>query len=315
MSFTAELERLRKAAEGGSRTDRPDALTLEDVATCPAVFQPRLTGGADGLDAAHVEALAFALRNKAEDRRFLDPLTVFAVGRRFFVVDGHHRFAAYQLVGTARNIPVEHFSGTLDEAVREALRINAKVHLSMGREQRNAAAWRLVVQGERTVSQRPSKRGLADVSGLSVRTIARMRDMCRRLALMEKASEGDWTTGNIPPSVWDDYGQALSVLAAGRGRSDDDEEAWLSQWADRWADQLGRMFGKEAHKNPEVFGEALGRYLGEHNLGRALEPLGYFLVDPEDARRASPLETVTVCHPYGCPLARLGVPLAHLRNL
>ncbi|MGN6552097.1 MAG: ParB N-terminal domain-containing protein [Pararhizobium sp.] len=252
-------------------------LPLDEIAVCPAVFQPRAVQDHDGLDARHIEALVAALGSKPADARVLDPIMVFAVGNRFYVLDGHHRHAAYHEVGGADLVPVQHFEGSIDEAVSEALRINAKVHLNMSREERNGAAWRLVVQAEAGGGQRLSGVKIVAISGLSLSTINRMKALCRRL--MDQDKGGEWDCPPLPETVWEDH---RAALRADRGATaGGDPDAWLDAMVAKWADTLGKAFGDEGHKHPGLFGKALMEYLGEHDFGRMAEEQEFVAMDGE----------------------------------
>jgi hypothetical protein len=87
----------------------------------------------------HIFEMATATQRTGE----LEPILVLPVADRYYVMDGHHRLAAYRTAGWKGDIPAIVFTGSLDEAVREALRRNTKNKLPMTREDRTAAAWRL----------------------------------------------------------------------------------------------------------------------------------------------------------------------------
>jgi ParB-like chromosome segregation protein Spo0J len=69
-------------------------------------------------------SLAKALKERGVP---LEPLLVFPVDGQFYVMDGHHRLAAYHTVSWKKHIPVEVFEGTFEEAHREALRRNSRI--------------------------------------------------------------------------------------------------------------------------------------------------------------------------------------------
>ena len=85
---------------------------------------------------------------EGDDRpRALDPIVVTAIGKQFFVIDGHHRLDAYHTAQWKGPVPVKHYNGTLKEAEATALRLNVKNKLPMTRDARSEAAWRMVVAG------------------------------------------------------------------------------------------------------------------------------------------------------------------------
>jgi hypothetical protein len=52
--------------------------------------------------------------------RDLAPIVIKRLGKKLFVVDGHHRLAAYAAQGKT-TVPVQHFNGSLEEAYFKSL--------------------------------------------------------------------------------------------------------------------------------------------------------------------------------------------------
>ena len=84
---------------------------------------------------------------RATTTRALDPIVVAAIGKQYFVLDGHHRLDAYHTAQWKGPVPVSCYSGTLKEAEAAALRLNVKNKLPMTRDGRSEAAWRMMVAG------------------------------------------------------------------------------------------------------------------------------------------------------------------------
>ena len=103
------------------------------------LFQPR---GWQEEDEAHVQALVRALQRNGPGK-LLDPVLVMFIGADLYVVDGHHRLAAYEAASVSGPVPVEHFHGTVQEAVLAAGRANHKDKLPMTTDERHNNAWRL----------------------------------------------------------------------------------------------------------------------------------------------------------------------------
>ena len=78
----------------------------------------------------------------------LEPLLVYPMNGRFFVIDGHHRLDAYRKARWKRPIPVEVFEGTYDEARLAALTGNTKDKLRLSGPEKREAAWKLVNEGK-----------------------------------------------------------------------------------------------------------------------------------------------------------------------
>lgn len=141
-------EDLREVESNESKTtERPGELHLKRLHVAPRVFQWRDLSLTQAADDAHMSELIRVLHDREEP---FDRLLVTAIGSRFFVLDGHHRFDAYHSVGWKRGIPVEYFEGSLADAQIEALRRNSKNKLPISARDKSEAAWRLLCQGEAT---------------------------------------------------------------------------------------------------------------------------------------------------------------------
>jgi hypothetical protein len=82
---------------------------------------------------------------KAATKNPLEPLTIFWVGNAWLLIDEHHRYQAYRKTGYIEPVPVTVFSGTLDQAIGQALKGNSKDKLAMSKSEKTNAAWRLVI--------------------------------------------------------------------------------------------------------------------------------------------------------------------------
>lgn len=275
----ARLETER--ARGGAFQDRagPERLRLDQIKVCPKVFQPRVRAEDDGTcDTGFVDQLVGRLRAKPAAERHLDPLLVWAAGRNTYVVNGHHRLAAYKAAEVTGPVPVEFFEGTLSEARSVAIEEGAKSHLNFDVDDRNEAAWRLVVMDKRGEARRTVPQ-MASLSGVSARSIDRMRQLYVRLQ-DAYATTNEWTDES-DEAEFESYADARAKDRARTPPSKDDVEGWLEDMAQRWADRLGNEFGKEPHKIPDVFGRALEIYLGGNGLKRVAESLELVALDSE----------------------------------
>jgi hypothetical protein len=275
--FAAERDRLEREAEKGARRDRPAVLPLRDISTCPAVFQPRNGDSCDGAHyPEHVRALVNHLGTMPVAARLLEPIVVYAVGRRFYALDGHHRRAAYEAAGITESIPVTHFEGTIAEAISEAYGLNSRVHLNLENGERNEAAWRLVCMGE-TLKPRMTVAAIVRHSRLKGRSVEKMRALYRRL----QARFGGTCefTGQHLPAVFDSYREALE---ADRGEKKEFTQEMREAMIGEMVDKLGKTFGKHPHHHPEMMGEALHRYLGGDRFALMAEGQGLMKVDVEE---------------------------------
>ena len=77
----------------------PKALKPDDIHVAPRVFQWRLRGR--NIEPSDMHTLEL-VRVIQDGETPLPPLTVYLIGDRFYVLDGHHRLRAYRSVGWKR---------------------------------------------------------------------------------------------------------------------------------------------------------------------------------------------------------------------
>ncbi|KQT50187.1 hypothetical protein ASG43_21775 [Aureimonas sp. Leaf454] len=271
-SFTAAMwtlnEKQRKSKDA-EVFPRPETLPLSQLRTCPEVFQPRVGGARDGAqNEDHVKELVQQLSNKPADSRFLDPITVYAIGRAAYVVNGHHRLAAYKRAGITAEVPVTFFEGTFEEAAQESIRANSKINLNMDKEDRNEGAWRLVVM-DRTGKGKSTKAAIAEATGVSPRSVARMRSLYDGLqAKLGRQCEFSGVRHEV------DLGSYRDALRADRGGGGEWDDETGDAMVEQMRQALGKTFGKQAHKHTDQFAEALELFLGPQAMTRVAEHLG-----------------------------------------
>jgi hypothetical protein len=160
----------------------------------------------------------------------LEPILVFPVADKYYVMDGHHRLAAYRTAGWKGDIPAIVFTGSLDEAVREALRRNTKNKLPMTAKDRTEAAWRLVKEG------RP---------GVWPDSISETQDLCMVGKGTVDRMRAAWTLlhngqyGEVKELKGLSWGQANAKLK-GSGAQAFDEDSRLEQRAQNLANDIAR---------------------------------------------------------------------------
>lgn len=160
--------------------DNPDRLPKAAIVEEPNLFQPRYDSiaYAPGRSEAHVAALA----RIARAGEALDPVTIVAFGSRWYLVDGHHRLAAYGEAGWTADIPVRPLHSPLRGAARiawaieQSLADNKKDRLNMGTTDKVDAAWQAVAHGRDR-----SKADTVRVFGVSDGLVANMRRVRRDL--------------------------------------------------------------------------------------------------------------------------------------
>jgi len=189
----------------------------------------------------HILTLARAIQRGDE----MPPILVFPVGRDFYVMDGHHRLAAYDSAGWSKAIPAQVFTGSLREAERAALRSNNKDKLSLTREDRTEAAWRLVRQRD----PQDSIKSIMQDTGASKGTVNTMR------ATLEKLAE----LGNSPEDI-NDMSWGKARWNAKGGREDHEHADWIEAEADKLVEDILRFkLGTRLTKNTDVTALALAK--------------------------------------------------------
>lgn len=218
-------------------------LPIEAVRTLEAVFQPRQLADA-AASGRHLGELLRVLR----DHDALDPITVMKIGGEFFCIDGHHRLEAYRQereAGSRRShLPVKVFSGTLEEALRASIEVNAPDKLNLTKEDKLEAAWRLVVLGQDSVAQ------ISHTSTIAERTVQRMRRSLEQARTLHPSQPFEtWTWGKVKDLL--------------RGELNEEQTEWQGVRAREWAKQLARTFKGLPSEHPRVFAQALLRYNAE----------------------------------------------------
>lgn len=226
----------RKPAKAGAVV----MLALKDIRVADAVFQWRKPGLVPSDD------LIFDLAKATKNTGALDPILVLPVADKYYVIDGHHRLAAYITAEWKRDVPAIVFRGSLDDAIREALRSNSKNKLSMTAPERTEAAWRLVKMGKPgdwpdTVSE------IVAMGVAGKGTVDRMR------ADWTKLLSGDY--GGVKDLAKLNWKQAQTKLD-GKEKQEFDENSWREERAQNLADDI-RRYKIALTRNPEITALAL----------------------------------------------------------
>lgn len=211
----------RKHAAGASVK-----LKLKDICVAEKVFQWRIPQYNMLPSDDHILDLAKAAQNIGA----LDPILAFPVADKYYVMDGHHRLAAYITAEWRRDIPAILFIGSLDEAVREALKRNTKNQLPMTTKDRREAAWRLVKEGKPGEWPDSISETMA-LSGAGKGSVDRMR------ATWTKLLNGQY--GDVTELKALSWGQAQAMLE-GKEKQAFDKDSWLEERAQNLADDIVR---------------------------------------------------------------------------
>ena len=227
--------------------------------------------------ATHLAALRKTLRNTGR----LDPLLIWqeaddkgTTTGRFVLLDGHYRLAAYRAEQYAgkiegRGIPAVILTGSRMEAHLAALMANSKDTLPLTPIERMNAAWTLV----RMYRERLSKRKLASASGVSERTVARMRQQLRKFDEAGESPDDNWLIARRFP-VESDY----------EPPSDAARQAMVATLSQAIRAALNEVRTRDV----EIIGDALQEALGSRQLASIADYLGGG--DEDDDRDTSWME-------------------------
>ena len=246
MSGFQELKVLRETGRP-QPSPLPTFLDLKSIKVREEVFQHRRPHKADS--ARHVRGLAEVAKT-----RDLDPLTVWWDGKKWTVIDGHHRINAYVRAGKGHHaVPVEVYEGTPEEALGRAAEANTKDKLQMSSSEKSTAAWRLVV-----LTQGSSKAQQAQYAGVSERLIAMMRKA--RATLL---SNGEHHLEALSEMAWNEARR--HAMGAPDDWSPEEEEVRV----EKMTTALRKALGATADLQPDIFMRAVERF--SPRLAKAIE--------------------------------------------
>lgn len=231
-----DLKRMR--ADGPPPQERTEGLLLSEIHTAPKVFQFRTPPLAEERDL--MGDLANTIENPGQ--RPIEPIVVYAVGRRFYVIDGHHRYDAYCAAKWTAPIPVEYFRGTLKEAVGEAAARNSSNKLPFSENERTGAAWRLMRDGARDPEMHFTWAEIKEQSKAAHQSLSRMSKVLKILG--ERAYHMEWGEAR----------NAANALKRDATTAVGDDE-WKMGKARKLAEHMTK--GPLLRKNPEVTAMAL----------------------------------------------------------
>lgn len=242
MSRLAARKALEKRLSRGGQWygPLPETLKLSEISTLEDVFQFRkpLKHKSD----AHKTKLGRSVKRTGGG---LGRLLVYWSGDAWVCIDGHHRLAAYQQCGLAV-VPVEVFSGALQEVVKQALLRNTEDKLPVEDRERTAAAWAIVT----TWNDAFTKVELAAHAGVSTSLVGKMRGVFHQL-LEEKPSV------DLSDISWK---QAMDLSKGNDSPDRGSLEEWQEAEVAKIRDALISTFGGHLSKHPDLLAKALKQY-------------------------------------------------------
>lgn len=249
------LKRIRDALSQNpvGPSKQPLVLGLSELHTLESVFQPRDLSVREGEHAAHVSTLAKAIGNP-KNPNYLEAITIWWGGDRWYILDGHHRRMAYAKAGVLAMIPVRVFEGTLADAFAHSVSLNSKDKLPMSVRDKTNMAWRLTAYTDL------SKSRVALECGIGESTVANMRRAKGQLRALGISA------ANMLDMSWRD----AQAEAKGEQSSEIDRDAAIEKRARGYARSIAKTLKDRPHKDPEGFARAL-QMLDERLPARLLE--------------------------------------------
>lgn len=211
---------------------RPKSLPAGSITILEELFQPR------EMNEQNISLLTRAVKTHGA----LTPVVVWAAGDNVYLLDGHHRMAAYREAGWADEVPVEFFEGTVEDALAEAGERNSHIRLPMTTADKQNHAWKMEALGNYSLNF------IAAKAGVSKAQVARMRDVKK-------------TLGNLA-QCFDTWRAARRHADGMEPQPEFDAETFKDEQSRRYADRLAEEFGNKLSSNTEVAAMAFAIHFG-----------------------------------------------------
>jgi len=247
-----------------SHTSRPiqkvSALGLRALSLAPEVFQGRMADVSGYLQEKHTCDLAKSIKNA---RSHLEPMTVFWIDGKYYIIDGHHRYEAYNrcennIPELMAKIPVDEFRGTFHEAKMLSATANTRNKLPMETVEKREMAWQLLNLGKDYYG---SQVNITVITGVTKNTVTKYK----------KLIEDFLKEGLNPKNL------SLKEALDGVRESAEYNEEWEDGQAEVKANLLRKVMGPIGRSHPEVMSKTLMIYLGEDLAGQVVKRMAYEL--------------------------------------
>jgi len=210
----------------------------------PGVFQWRHYARNSMESSRHVATLAAGL---TQTGKALDPLLMFPAGEKYYVIDGHHRLAAYEAVNWQSHIPIMLFEGSLDQAILRGLSGNNKNKLPMTALEKSEAAWRLVKE------TKLNRRQIVELSNVSRTTVSTMKAKLALMMASDPEGKSSWRMDWTRAKTWTPDGEPMTM-----------DDNWLTKAAEKLVKRLVKAgIAKDLMPKPDVAALALSM-INEH---------------------------------------------------
>ncbi|MEK1888259.1 MAG: ParB/RepB/Spo0J family partition protein [Phyllobacterium sp.] len=258
-TFNEALTELAKAEHEYAGTKKPlgEAIVARrSLKRLPSLFSSRTKGTHDDVGGyeEHVRDLEKALSLTGDNR--LEPIVVFEVAGVDYVVDGHHRYAAYKNAKVDQ-IPVVRIGGTLKDAVVAGLDGNTRMRLPLTKWERHEAAWKLVKMRHGSIPEQ------AKWSGMGTAFISKLRKMHTALV---KEHGADHDFGSLD--------EAKELLEGGGGERPEWTEDMLQAQIEDYAKRLKKTFGNSLKLRTVAVVAALASIVKTQSIVEAIEGFG-----------------------------------------
>jgi hypothetical protein len=233
-----ELAKQAKKTKLPART--PKTLALSELHVAPIVFQWRHGHNSAARESAlHTLALARALQDSGAP---FEPLLVYLIGDKYYVLDGHHRLDAYHSVQWSQKVPVTVFSGSLKEARSKALELNSRNKLPMTQADKMEAAWELTKTTDLPIAE------VNRLSTASKRIISYMRRAWKQLCEQQSYKRIEEMREQL---TW------VTAKGALHGIKFPTHDDWYNQKVEEITKLLSTHVGFTLAKYPDITADAL----------------------------------------------------------
>ncbi len=240
-----DLLGLERTAKPSNMTDEP-WVSVKKLVVAEKVFQWRGEHSDLHAEERHMRELMRTL----ELGRNLQPIVVIRLGKKLYVVDGHHRLAAYAALGKTE-VPAAYFKGNLEAAFLKSLDINIRDKLPISRMDKFEAAFRLVKHKTR-YHHSMTWEEIAQRAVVSERLVYKMQAILRE---HRKAREWSW-------------GKTLEKIVNAERVYKPGSDEFRDEHARKMAEQIMSKVGMNLTANPDITAKALAMISEE--LPRAL---------------------------------------------
>ncbi len=231
-----DLKKIEGNAPRGKASDERRWVPIAELVVVEDVFQWRGEHSDLQAEERHMRELMRTL----DLSRNLEPIVVITLRKKLYVVDGHHRLAAYAALGKTK-VPVLHFKGDLHAAFLKSLDTNIRDKLPITRKDKFEAAFRLVKHKIQYVLPMTWE-DIAQRAVVSERLVYKMQ------AMLQKNRE-EWASTWVKALM-----NAQDQEADYRPGSDE----FRHEHARKMADQIMAKVGMNLTENPDITAIALG---------------------------------------------------------